>query len=185
VAGIGIRGDSARLAKLVGQLGALDRADVMHQVAQGLADESLYQLRQEFRNESDPYGEPWAPLKRRKGRILRDTGRLANSFARTSVSSTGFRVETNVDYAGVHQNGASYVSKPRLQPVNRKGRYITHDAAGKRKGRSVPVRATGGTPVRIPQRAMVPVELRGLGNWAEAYERTARRIIRRNFTMGR
>ncbi len=57
-----------------------------------------------------PWGNPWAPLKIRKGQPLRDTGRLNRSIT-SRVDSTGVTVGTNVAYAPVHQYGATIVPK--------------------------------------------------------------------------
>lgn len=59
-----------------------------------------------FKLGTDPYGQPWAPLKYRKGQPLRDTGRLNRSI--TSVAdSNGVTIGTNVVYARAHQRGKS------------------------------------------------------------------------------
>lgn len=65
-----------------------------------------------FREQRDPWGRPWQPLRpvtisRRRGssyHILKDTGRLANSVG-WSVSGNSVTVGTNVIYAATHQYG--------------------------------------------------------------------------------
>lgn len=52
-----------------------------------------------FRREADPYGNKWPALKRRKGRPLRDTGRLRNSLDKRVVGGTAVEVGTGVEYA--------------------------------------------------------------------------------------
>jgi phage gpG-like protein len=69
------------------------------------AAEALKLVQLGFRKGVDPYGKPWAPLKRRNGKPLRDTGRLANSFT-ARPTAEGFVVGTNTDYAPHHQWGA-------------------------------------------------------------------------------
>lgn len=66
-----------------------------------------------FRNEEDPYGQPWEPLSvvtldRRRGdsaQILRDTGVLANSIT-YAADKGSVEIGTNIDYATTHQFGA-------------------------------------------------------------------------------
>ncbi len=71
-----------------------------------------------FRGQKDPWGKAWTQLKaatlraRRKGKgkggakILRDTGRLANSI-NYRADKTSVRVGTNVVYAAIHQFGGT------------------------------------------------------------------------------
>lgn len=58
----------------------------------------------------DPWGNPWQALKFRKGQPLRDTGRLNRSIV-SRVDGSGVTVGTNVQYAPVHQFGATIVPK--------------------------------------------------------------------------
>lgn len=58
----------------------------------------------------DPWGKPWAPLKFRKGQPLRDTGRLNRSIV-SRIDGSGVTVGTNVQYAPVHQFGATIAPK--------------------------------------------------------------------------
>ena len=57
-----------------------------------------------FQNSTDPYGEPWKPLKYRTGQPLVDTGVLRRSFG---VSPTGGYVDvvSGVKYGIYHQKG--------------------------------------------------------------------------------
>ena len=55
-----------------------------------------------------PDGTTWAPLKRRAGRPLRDTGRLMNGLTRAArITDRGFALGTNVSYAPYHQSGTT------------------------------------------------------------------------------
>lgn len=58
----------------------------------------------------DPWSNPWAALKMRKGQPLRDTGRLQRSIS-SRVDADGVTVGTNLIYAPVHQFGATIVPK--------------------------------------------------------------------------
>ena len=77
-----------------------------------------------FKNSVDPWGQPWAPLKCRDGKPLRDTGVLQSSIS-TNFGQSGnkswFVIGTNrtVSWRGVswnlgsiHQYGATVVPRP-------------------------------------------------------------------------
>lgn len=58
----------------------------------------------------DPWASPWAKLKIRRGQPLRDTGRLNRSIV-ANPDSTGVTIGTNVQFAAVHQYGATIEPK--------------------------------------------------------------------------
>lgn len=58
----------------------------------------------------DPWSNPWAALKIRKGQPLRDTGRLNRSIV-ANPDQTGVTIGTNVKHAAVHQFGAVITPK--------------------------------------------------------------------------
>lgn len=63
-----------------------------------------------FRAGSSPYGEPWKPPVLRNGAPLVDTGRLRSSISyRTEADRVV--IGTNVNYAPVHQFGATILPK--------------------------------------------------------------------------
>jgi phage virion morphogenesis protein len=78
-----------------------------------------------FRAQADPWGNAWAKLsevtlqRRRKGKgkgsnkILRDTGRLANSI-NYRADAASVSVGTNVVYAAMHQFGGTKSQWPHL-----------------------------------------------------------------------
>lgn len=102
---MGLRGDFRKLDTLVVKLERLAKGGALDAMKKNLAAEALTQLRLGFRGSKDPYGNPWKPLKRRKGKPLDDTGRLRGSFTATPTS-TGFRIGSNVTYAAPHQTGS-------------------------------------------------------------------------------
>lgn len=81
---------------------------------------ALKQLSDGFRANRNPYGQPWDKLKKRQGQILRDTGRLANSFS-YSAGATGFRFGTDVNYAVYHQYGTDNLPQREMVPDNSTG----------------------------------------------------------------
>lgn len=86
------------------------------QLIQIMGQQLVSDTKEGFFKEQDPDGIPWKPLKRRKGKILQDTGAL-----RTSVTSRGGKgnIErkgptflewgTNIEYAKYHQGGTSRI----------------------------------------------------------------------------
>lgn len=77
-------------------------------VIDAVAAEAISLVALGFETGTAPDGSPWAPLKSRDGQPLRDTGRLMNSVATERAvkkTKTGFRIGTNVSYAGFHQEG--------------------------------------------------------------------------------
>jgi len=108
------------------QAGFSDLTPVMREIAEELL--ANWQLK--WREEEDPYGEPWKPLKpstlkrRRKGKgsgpvaqILRDTGIMQDSFT-PKADKESARIGTYEDgfYARFHQFGTKYIPIRRLLP---------------------------------------------------------------------
>jgi phage gpG-like protein len=105
--GVDTRALEARIRKMKS---AASSGGLYDRVKRALAAEALTQVSLGFRESRDPYGEPWAPPIFRKGKPLRDTGRLLNSFT-TEVISDGFRIGTKTLYARVHHCGATITAK--------------------------------------------------------------------------
>lgn len=63
-----------------------------------------------FKMGIDPWANPWAALKLRKGQPLRDTGRLNRSIT-SRADADGVTIGTNVMYARTHQFGATIEPK--------------------------------------------------------------------------
>ena len=92
-----------------------------------------------FQAGRDPYGNAWLPLRSRRGRPLRDTGRLMNSIT-YQVQGETLTVGTNVAYAPTHQFGAT---------ISARTKPFLHFVVN---GRHVQVRQ-----VKIPARPMFPL----------------------------
>lgn len=134
-------------------------------LSQVLAAAALKQLADEFKHERDPYGKPWAPLKLRKGKILRDTGRMAASAA-VAPGPGGFTLSITASYAGTHQEGKTIV------PVRAK-------ALRWRVGK----RWYTAQRVVVPRRQMLPeASTGGWGPiWWPAFQRETKRYVARHF----
>lgn len=75
-----------------------------------------------FRSSTSPWGDPWLPLQYRVGKPLQDTGRLMASINYQVGAQAGqphVDIGTNVDYARVHQFGATIEIPARSQRVYR------------------------------------------------------------------
>lgn len=190
---MGIKGDFAGLARLQAKLKSLASEDTHVRLANVLGAEAITQIQLGFRSSRDPYGVPWAPLKRRSGKPLLDTGRLRSSFSYNARRGS-FVVGTNVSYAKFHQHGTAGRSKAsqRFQPIDKHGRFASKTRSGRvivgsRKGRglrlargavsfkSLNFQAGGGA---IPQRMMVPEGTMGR-IWKAAFDATAKRFVSR------
>jgi phage gpG-like protein len=153
---VGIRGDFEKLRNLKRKVG--DPGAFRERVLKAAAAEARTQIALEFRQSVDPSGQPWAPLKHRRGQPLRLTGRLANSFT-SEVTAKGFRVGTNVSYAVFHQQGTKgHKAHQRFQAVGKKGRFVSRksrsgSSAKKTSVRMLNFREGGGV---IPKRQMIP-----------------------------
>lgn len=107
------RGDFNKLMGLVARLRRLGTDEARRELAARLGAVAVKLVADGFAAERNPYGRPWAKLKRRVGRILEDTGRLKNSFYPV-VTPKGFAIRSDVGYAVHHQYGA-----PRAHLVKR------------------------------------------------------------------
>lgn len=110
-----IRGEIA-LPKLIKKMEQLSGGAVLIVISRNLSEEAIELTKQGFEDERDPYGNPWAPIKHRKGKILQDTAIMKNSFFAGHVGEDGFRFGTNVQYAGYHQTGTKRIAKRMMVP---------------------------------------------------------------------
>lgn len=111
---MGITGDFRELEALHAKVREAARGGLKERLLKAAATAALTEAQLGFRESVDPTGMPWAPLKFRTGKPLRDTGRLANSFT-SRPTERGFVVGTNVSYAATHQYGATIVPKNRKE----------------------------------------------------------------------
>ncbi len=104
----GVSGDFGQLARLQAQVARLG-PEGGKRLLRAVANEAQALVEEGFEAGRAPDGAPWAPVKR-GGQPLRDTGRLLASLT-PRLSGSGFTIETNLVYAGVHQYGATITSK--------------------------------------------------------------------------
>lgn len=165
------------LVDLRRRMEAVQAAQFRVALAQNLGEEARTQVANGFRGERDPYGQPWAPLKRRKGKILRDTGRMAASVAVSQVGA-GFQLEITADYAPNHQYGTKpHKVAARAAKQNARGRFVKKSRTG------YLLRIKEHENPGIPQRQMVPMaQTGGLGPiWAGAFDKVTTKMLRDTF----
>lgn len=152
------RGDFKALEQLQRQMTVMASPAVRRAILVNMAEESLTQIRLGFERVRDPMGQPWEPLKhpsRKRGgssaKPLQDTGRLKNSF-KQHVTNTGFVVDSDVEYAGVHQDGARIAHGAGQVVQHLNGRFAKRST----KSHNLIASKRKAYVQRIPARPMVP-----------------------------
>lgn len=113
-----VSGDFQRLRSIIGGLQRLQGGRVTRLAIKACAQTALELTQEGFERAQDPYGAQWAPLRRRQGQPLRDTGRLYASL-NTSASGTSFSLGSNVAYASFHQDGTQRIPRRPFFPDDR------------------------------------------------------------------
>jgi phage gpG-like protein len=150
----------AQLSQVERVMGVIISKGWLGELAMRISAAGMKLVADEFKTETDPYGKPWAPLKRERTRnrrarlravaagrkakgqkILQDTGRMKNSVG---AAPRGFTARLTIPtwYAAVHQNGATFTTHPSFRE------QVTRSMAGR-------AARTSHTTV-IPQRMMLP-----------------------------
>lgn len=189
--GFKFTGDFAGLQRKINQLSQPDKA--LAAVAEAMADESLKLINEGFETETDPYGQKWAPLVLRSGKILQDRGGMAASWHRKSASKLGFRVRNGKQYAVYHQGGTGIYGpkKQRIKPTSGKALAFGFQSATQVFGRGgkrlkTPKRVMSKVVVRsvagAPARKMVPDEGKPIPvRWKQRLVRAGKAALRKHF----
>ena len=157
---MGVSVNHAQMARVDKVLGVIVSKGWLGELAQRISAAGMKLVADEFGTETDPYGKPWAPLKKERTRnrqarlravaagrkakgqkILQDTGRMKNSVGAAPRGFTA-RLVIPTWYAAVHQNGAHFTREPSFRE------QVTRSMAG----RAARVAHT----TVIPQRMMLP-----------------------------
>lgn len=168
---MGVRGDFARLNRLILTVGRMAQPAWRTGLARNVAETALEQIATSFEQERDPYDKPWDKSLRANlegGQTLSDTGRLRRSFT-YQANARGFVVGTNVRYAAIHQYGGT------IRPKRAKYlRFRLAGGTGKRKGgRGQWAQAK---QVTIPARPFVP-EPELSPRWERAFTEAIERYL--------
>jgi hypothetical protein len=135
---VAITGDYAGLRDLQQRVAAIAEGKFVPELAQRMAAAGLKQLADQFKGSVDPYGEPWAPVVRKRARDTKakarraksgrfvptdrplvDTGRLraAATGAQANQSSGSLvRITIPVEYASFHQEGTARIKRRQILP---------------------------------------------------------------------
>jgi hypothetical protein len=91
------------------------------EVSKSLGEESLALTDQEFAQQRDPSGVPWAPKKRPDGRLVGQgrTGNLRGSYRLKLVSRFGFTIGSDARYRRWFHGGKKGQEPRLLSPGNR------------------------------------------------------------------
>ena len=158
--------DDHELREALARVGALDSPG--GPLLQALGDDLVELVRQGFVTGTDPYGIPWAPLKVRVGRPLRDKGHLMDSIT-SKVEDNSVVVGTNYgpladgkSVAGVHQFGATIVATGKSWEVTRHSYRTGQTTSSMQPGKLVFAGPDGrlifAQKVTIPARRMFPLD---------------------------
>jgi phage gpG-like protein len=157
---MGVTVNHSQLSRVERVLGVIISKGWLGELAMRISAAGMKLVADEFRDEKDPYGKPWAPLARERPRnrrarlkaiargrkpkgqkILQDTGRMRSSVGAAPRGHTA-RLVIPTWYAAVHQDGARFTREPTLRE------QATRSMAGRAP------RLTSTTV--IPQRMMLP-----------------------------
>lgn len=179
MAGVKFTGDFAKLRKLIARLDAVGRGKAIPKVLEAMGDEAMRLVSLGFRQDTDPYGQPWAPHSPRtkqkaNSRLLRYSRKMYRGF-KLSFGRSSFSITNSEPYAGVHQNGADYIARPRVSFRNASGGFGRITKKRGVKGlRMVP---QGAHRIVIPARKMFPTHKMGLGRWESHLQRAGKRVV--------
>ena len=123
-----LTGDFHRLARLRQQLEAISRGGLQKQCATAFANETVKLMVDEFNQQRDPYGKPWAPRKRPPDwairafglmqddhRLLDKSGKMIDSLRAKPLANGNVKV-TMRPYAQFHQTGTDKMVARKLVP---------------------------------------------------------------------
>lgn len=134
-----VTGDFAKLQKMLAEINRIGDKRFIRLASKNAAEAMVTLVQLGFREERSPDGKAWAARKRKRarnadaGKLLRDTGRLANSITGRSSANSAV-VGTNVKYAPFHQFGTDGHKKDftRFQATDTAGTFISREEAGKK-----------------------------------------------------
>ncbi len=175
------------------RLQALADLGFMVEAFDGIASDVTAKVRMGFRDQTDPWGQPWLPLKpstiraRRKGKgggsdkILRNSGLLSNVANAERTGPMTVELGSNLRYAAVHQFGATISFSPRVLRVrlrktkNAAGKNVYRFAKNKHKRAITKFGSSQGWKVNIPARPFLPLLAGNVASlpasWVQAMQR--------------
>lgn len=113
-------GATTDLEELASELGELATRQFMAKLVEEISKEALRLIKREFETSTDPYGRPWAPLKRkdkgpRKGGPLRKTDSMYKSIRR-KLTRDGFAITSDDPKIEFHNFGTKNMTARLIFP---------------------------------------------------------------------
>lgn len=105
---------TGKIAELVKRLEVMASPAWRESLSRQLAEQALQLVDDGFKNETDPYGNRWAPTQQ-PNQILQKTGDLRRGWGILAVTQNGFRIGDSVDY-GIYQQ-----RKRKMVPTSDRG----------------------------------------------------------------
>jgi len=156
--------DDSEVQKLFAEM--LARGRNTETAMKDIGEAMLISTDKRFRSQVDPQGQPWVPLRprtlkrKRNKKTLTERGYLRGSIA-YDASKDRVAWGTNSPYGAIHQHGGEIKKKARNQTLafNKRGRFLSRAAAGRRKRGAIGVAFTsiGAHTVNIPARPYLGV----------------------------
>jgi hypothetical protein len=114
-------GDFAKLESWEKALGAVDQ--VLEVMSKDMAEELVGLVKEGWRTQADPYGQPWKAKKRpdRRQILVGKTARLKGGWHVRQAGRKGFTIAPSVDYGGFHQQGTKFIPPRRMVPTQERG----------------------------------------------------------------
>lgn len=113
-------GATTDLEELANELGDLANRQFMAKLVDEISKEAIRLIKKEFETSTDPYGQPWAPLKKpdkgsRKGGPLRKTDSMYKSIRR-KLTRDGFAISSDDPKISFHNFGTARMVKRQIFP---------------------------------------------------------------------
>lgn len=92
-------------------------------MSRDMAEELLGLVKEGWRQQANPYGQPWKKKKRDDGRqiLVGKTARLKGGWHVKRSTKRGFTIAPSVDYAGFHQTGTKFIPARHMVPTKTRG----------------------------------------------------------------
>lgn len=121
MARVTVGGDFKKLEDWEKALASTDK--LLGVMSRDMAEEVLGLVKEGWRKQADPYGQPWKAKKRPDGRqiLVGKTARLKGGWHIKNASGKGFTVAPSVNYGGYHQTGTKRIPQRMMVPTKSRG----------------------------------------------------------------
>ena len=178
-----LTGNTAALLKIGKQL---SDASLAKKIAHNQAEAALDLVLEGAGKEQDPWGNKWAPLKLRSGKIGRNTGGMLQSLHVSNQSERGFTLAFSKHYSGYFHGGTG-IYGPKGQPIRPvKAKALAFSVRGA-KGFKGSKRGKGtksfvfASVKGSPPRPLFPSGNSAPPHWREELKATADTVVEKHF----